>query len=646
MEMKKIYFFIFTLLMGTKVASQSPTLEMLCEISCLEQKGKEGFINGVAKSVVPSNYDLKWHELYLEVDPNQTSLSGCITSLLTPTSPGVNQIIYDCSDSLIVDSVLLNGNPVSFSRPGNDGLVIETGATLNIGMHYTTKVYYHGNPASSGFGSYFREYHNGVPIVWTLSEPYGSKDWWPCKQSLNDKFDSVDVIIKTPMIYRAASNGILISETQNGSFKTYHWKHRYPNPAYLISIAVTNYVYYYDFVPYSTNDSIAILNYVYPEDLAQSINDSRRIREIMPVFNELFGLYPYHTEKYGHAQFNWGGGMEHTTMSSMGSFAFELMAHELAHQWFGNVITCRTWDDIWLNEGFASYLSGLVYEYYWPDYYWIIWKNNNHSYILSEPDGSVKVDDTTNVSRIFDGRLTYSKGAYVLHMLRFVMGDNNFFQAINNYYNDPSLKFNYATTSDLISHLENVHGSELDYFFEDWYSGQGYPIFDINWNQDAGNVVGLQFNQSQSHPSVSFFEIPVPVRFYGNGTDTTITYTIDEQGEWFFSQLTFQIDSFHVDPDKWVLLKTNSIVLGNSETDEITLNLHPNPTDNLIEIFISNNDQIDYVHIMDATGKTILKINDLNQSHVEIDVTGLTSGMYFALIESNKNIALRKFIKK
>jgi aminopeptidase N len=221
---------------------------------------------------------------------------------------------------------------------------------------------------------------------------------------------------------------VLVSETQNGNLRTCHWKSHYPIAAYLVAIAVTNYSYYSNYVPLGSGDSLQVLNYVYPEDLTYAQSNTPGIISIIQLYDSLTITYPFFKEKYGHCQFGWGGGMEHQTMTYLVSFDYSLMAHECAHQWFGDMVTCGSWEDIWLNEGFATYWQGMTVEHYDPSN-WMGWKQSQRDYIISQPDGSVLCTDTTDVGRIFDGRLTYSKGAYLLHMLRWTVGDAAFFQA-------------------------------------------------------------------------------------------------------------------------------------------------------------------------------------------------------------------------
>ena len=197
------------------------------------------------------NYDLKYHKLDLNLDPEEAFISGVITSHFLALED-LNQITFDLSDNMEVESVIHLGSNTNleFSQNSDDEVIIDLQSTQNQGVLDSISISYYGNPVSSGFGSFEQSNHDGDPVIWTLSEPYGAKGWWPCKQDLNDKIDSIDVFINTPLYnpnnedYVAVSNGIEISQQITDNQKTTHFKHNYPIPAYLIAIAVTNYEVY------------------------------------------------------------------------------------------------------------------------------------------------------------------------------------------------------------------------------------------------------------------------------------------------------------------------------------------------------------------------------------------------------------------
>lgn len=633
---------IFTL---SVFSQKEPSLDNLCEISCIEGKHHEHDLIGTEKSIVPNVYDLKYHELYFEVDPAISFLSGRITSTFLVTSSGVDSIVFDLDNNMVVDSVKIIGLTTSFTQIAGDGLKITPSSTLILGNTYTSIVYYQGIPN----GSVYFEDHGllNVPVAWTSSEPYGPKDWWPCKQSLNDKIDSIDVIVKTPDAYRTASNGLLKSETLSGGFNICHWKHRHKIPAYLISFAITNYADYSDYVPYSPTDSVQILNYVYPENIASDMTASYLIREQMPIFNELFGLYPYADEKYGHAITNIGGGMEHTTMTTMIGFNYEIMAHELAHQWFGDLVTCKSWEDIWLNEGFATYCAALVYEHLAPTLWWPIWKDQTWNYVMSQPGGSVKVDDTTNVGRIFSSRLSYSKGAYVLHMARWIMGDTAFFQGVNDYLYDPLLNHGYAYTSDLKAHFEITHSNSLTYFFDDWFTGEGFPTYQINMDYSTlgDGSVTFTLNQTQSHPSVSFFELPVPIKIFGGfGQDTTVVLNNTINGEQFIVFPGFWVDSIQFDPEKWILAKDSTLTIGLEKENKLKANIFPNPVSEVLNIQLTVDAKNNSVNIYDLSGRNVFTSALPNGKLFSVSITGISSGTYILELKSDQGILRKKFV--
>jgi aminopeptidase N len=532
--------------------------------------------------------------------------------------------------------VRYHGAPAGFVHQGNV-LAITLPTPLSLGAVDSVTVYYGGPPAETGFGSFVQTTHDGTPIVWTLSEPYGARDWWPCKQDLTDKIDSIDVLVTCPAAYRAAGNGLLVSEADAGSGqKTYHWKHRYPIAAYLVAIAVTNYAQYTDYADIQTG-SLPILNYVFPENLAASQNQTPQVVPIMEFYDSLFISYPFHKEKYGHAQFGWGGGMEHQTMSFMVNFGYELMAHELAHQWFGDHVTCGSWEDIWLNEGFATYLSGLCYERFSPTQYWPSFKSSRLGNVVSQPGGSVWVNDTTSVGRIFSGRLSYSKGAMVLHQLRWTIGDSAFFAGIRSYLNAPGISGEFARTADLQSYLETASGQDLDWYFDDWFYGQGFPSYHIEWSQ-AGNTVWLTVNQTQSHPSVDFFQVPLPLRFRAGSQsfDARIEPTVS--GQSFQLTVPFAATELQIDPDIWLISANNTATKVAVGTDDLraagyACRIEPNPVQDaeIRALLSSPATATARISLETSDGRTLLAREEsinAGENRLNIQHGDLPAGMY------------------
>ena len=535
--MKKMLLFTF-ILFSTFLSAQDVDTDLPCIIEA-ETKSALNIMFGTT-NLNTGNYDLQYNRLDLTVDPAVAFISGDVTSYFE-AKENMNEVTFELSDNMVVSQVLQRGNSLTFVQNSDDEVVITLPVQQNMGVLDSLTISYSGNPISSGFGSFEQDTHNGDPVIWTLSEPYGAKGWWPCKQDLNDKIDLVDIYITSPQFNAsneenmAVSNGLELSQTVNGPNKTTHYRHQYPIPAYLVAIAVTNYEIYTHEVANNGNP-FDIVNYVYPEDLSSAQSSTGITVNIMDLFSDLFEEYPYSDEKYGHAQFGWGGGMEHTTVSFMGGFSRGLIAHELAHQWFGDKITCGSWQDIWLNEGFATYLTGLVTEDFDGEAAFRGWRSGKISSITSSSSGSVYIpaQDTTTVGRIFSSRLSYNKPSMVLHMLRKKLGDATFYQGLQDYLSDPNFAYGYAKTPDFIAKMEDASGEDLTEFFNDWIYDEGYPSYTVTWNQNSGNDVSLTINQAQSHSSVSFFEAPVPIRFYGtNSEELDVVFDNTVNGENF-----------------------------------------------------------------------------------------------------------------
>ena len=596
------------------------------------------------------NYDVTYHKLEFTINPAIAFISGIVTTTFTAKSE-MSTVIFDLADNMPVSQVTQNGAPLSYTQNTNDELVITLSATLLQGQSTSVVITYSGNPESSGFGSFEQTTHNGVPVIWTLSEPYGAKGWWPCKQDLNDKIDVIDIFITTPQFsslnveYVAVSNGLEQNQVINGSNKTTHFKHQYAIPAYLIAIAVTNYSVYSHQVDNNGNP-FDIVNYIYPENLVTAQSQTGVTVDIMNLFSQLFEEYPFANEKYGHAQFGWGGGMEHTTVSFMGNFSRGLIAHELAHQWFGNKITCGSWKDIWLNESFATYLSGLTIENLDGEASFKSWRVSTVNSVVSQPGGAVYLSDqdTLSVGRIFDGRLSYRKGSMVLHMLRKKLGDVSFFQGMKSYLANPNLAFGYAKTPDFINEMEMASGENLSEFFNDWIYNQGYPSYTATWFQPQANQLKIKINQTQSHASVSYFEAPVPVRVHGSGgeiLDLILNNTLN--GEEFLEAVNFEITQVEIDPETHLISKNNNIVLGiDDQVLASQFTIYPNPVSTEIYIDKPNDILIENIAIFNVLGQ----IESQLKYSEKVNVSKLSSGIYYIKVQTDKGLVHKSFLKR
>ncbi|NHN27106.1 T9SS type A sorting domain-containing protein [Flavobacterium jejuense] len=589
------------------------------------------------------NYDVTYQELRFEVDPAVYNISGQVTTTFTALSD-MNMVTFDLTNQLTVSSVTMNSNSLSFIQNANNELVITLPTTISTGNNGTVVITYSGAPAS-GEAAFTTSTHNGTPIIYTLSEPFGARDWWPCKQDLSDKIESIDVYITAPIAYVSVSNGLEQSAIDNGNgTKTTHFHHGYAIPAYLVAIAVTNYQVFTQTAGTIPND-FPIVNYIYPENFSSAQTQLAQTLPIMNVYETLFEPYPFHNEKYGHAQFGWGGGMEHTTVSFMNSFGRNLIAHELAHQWFGDKVTCGSWKDIWLNEGFAEYLSGLVVENLDGASSFVSWKNGKINNITSQTTGAVYLTDTEalNVNRIFSSRLSYNKGAMVIHMLRWKMGDAAFFQAIKNYLADSNLAYKYAVTDDLKSHLEAVFGSNLDEYFNDWLYGEGYPSYTVTAQNWGNGQAKITISQTQSDASVSYFEMPLEIRLI-NSTGQTYDVIVNHQfdGQEFIVSVPFPITGVEFDPNSHIISRNNITTLGNEnfELAEI-VTLYPNPSNKNLHIQLPSTITIEKIECYNALGQLVLT------NHAkDFSIETLTNGIHFAKISTSEGVIHKKFIKK
>lgn len=639
--MKNPLSFLLIVIYTCVYAQYQPQDNIQQQIIQSEQKAAQVRHQKRAAQGAANTYDLYYAVAHWEIDPAVKYIQGSVHFRFTPQLSNLSTLEFDMHDSLAVDSILYHNTSISYSSNQANILQVQLPSPITANTNDSLTIYYQGKPVSNGFGSFEQNDHNGTPIIWTLSEPYGAMEWWPTKQSLNDKIDSLDVFVTAPAGNKVAGNGILVSEITSGSIVTAHWKSRNPIAAYLIAIAVTNYSAYSDYANLR-NGQLEILNYVYPENLSQAQTQTPATIEILELFDSLTIPYPFSNEKYGHAQFGWGGGMEHQTMSFMGGFPYSLIAHEAAHQWFGDHVTCGSWQDIWLNEGFATYFEGLTVERYQTPLDFDYWKKLKVQYITAYPGGSVYVKDTTSIPRIFDSRLTYNKGAMVVNMLRYQIGDSAFFAGLTNYLSDPNLAEGYATTPDLQQHLEASSGQNLNTFFNQWVYGSGYPTYQISWGQ-SGNNVTITVNQTQSTSSVSFYEMPISIRLEGAWTDTIVRLNNTTNGQVFNVTIPYHVARIKFNPNWDLICGDNQVVSLTEYGENSPFKIFPNPVNNILHLDLDNPDiDPDKLEIYDSKGQLIKKM-DFRKA---IQLESLSSGSYILKIYDGDKYYHHPFIKE
>lgn len=650
-------FLLVIIVTASTIISQQAT--HICSDSKIKHFTK---LNKLQKVQYPGDeaIDITYYKLDLAVDYDSKNISGNVEISAKSLSDSLNKVSIDLQNTLNISQVTQNGKKVSYTHENNI-IDITLFKSYNTGEEFTITVYYNGKPGSSGFGSFEFSSHGGIPAIWTLSEPYGASDWWPCKDTPADKADSADIWITVDKSLVPVSNGTLEEIVDNGATHTYKWHSQYPIAQYLISLAITNYeLYTNEFI--TGNDTMLVTHYNYPERLTtQRKQDLDKTVDMLKLFTELYGPYPFIEEKYGHAEFDWRGGMEHQTCSSMGYFFSGIVAHELAHQWFGDKITCKDWHHIWLNEGFATYSESAYVE----SLHGITGYQNQMNSEMNAAKGatgSIWVQDISSVGQIFNSKRSYAKGAVVLHMLRGVVGTETFYDIMRAYAVDSTLAYGVATTEDFQRVAENISGMDLNYFFSEWIYGENYPKYTIGWSySDAGDGtydVNVRVKQAANR-SPKVFMMPVELYFKTLGGDTTIT-VFNKKAEQFFNiKLNGMPTSFEFDPDNWILKEITEITEVENE-DAIIYNFsleqnYPNPFNPSTKIKYSIPRSTEYFSVQQTTLKVydILgrEINTLvnkeqvpGNYEVQFDASNLTSGIYFYKLQSGSLVQSRKML--
>ncbi len=615
---------------------------------------------GLSDNSLMNRYDVHWYFLDLNIERNSTVLSGNVTIGAQMTAAS-DTFCFELNSSLDIDSIVYQNTSIPFTHTNNSHICYAMpSSTLAANANVDMRVYYHGDASVVGGSAIGNGFSTDTSptwsnsVTWSLSEPYSAREWFPCKQFLKDKADSVQVYVTTDNQNKVGSNGILqgVDVFPNNKVR-YRWKSNYVTDYYLISVAVAKYVEYttWAFPAALAGDSIRIQNYVYDNPAClpnfKPVIDSTAM--MVEYFSEKLGLYPFYEEKYGHAMAPFSGGMEHQTMSSMGFFNFGLVAHELMHQWFGDYVTCSTWSDIFINEGFASYGAYMATEQFRGLGSARALMQDVHDDVMDQPGGSIYFTDTFNVNRIFSGRLSYDKGNAVIHTLRFELGDSVFFAGLKNFLSQYA--FGNAGIDDFKTSIETTSGKNLTDFFNQWIYGEGYPTYSASYFSN-GSSLFLKVDHTVSSTTPTFITpLEIKCNSFLNG-DTTILIDISSNSDTYIIPMNKVINGLDFDPNNWLLNKEGSVTidpslisLNNSNIQlENEFSIFPNPTKNVVTIE-SNLDTPYSITIRSILG-TPLMIVPSKKNLEQIDLSQYASGIYFIEINSVEGRVIKKITKQ
>ncbi len=607
-----------------------------------------------------SAYDVKFCQLDLAVSNTSTEISGTAT-LLVEAVRELDTLVLQLQEGLDVAKVEA-GDAVDDPDFMQVALFSHTGDVLYIpldqprvqGELLAVRIEYGGEAGQDrGFFAGITSATDpayGFDVTYTLSEPLNAKDWFPVKQVLQDQIDSVYMNLKCDNSLMVASNGTLMGVEQGaGDTHTFRWQTHYPMAYYLISFAVADYRdFSFNAALSEEGDSVLVRNYIYNTD--EVLNDWKEeilhTGSMITAFSELLMDYPFSAEKYGHAMAPLGGGMEHQTMTTLQDFSFFLVAHELAHQWFGDHITCANWQDIWINEGFASYMEYVAAQQLLGQEAADGWMNQAMSIALGETQGSVYVPagEVEDVYRLFDYGLSYKKGAILLHMIRYHLdNDELFFGALRKYLDQYGEGL--ATGEDFMEVLEGHSGMDFSCFFEQWYYGEGFPRFQIQWSQE-GDSLRILSEQTTVVPSVTpFFRTPFDLEIqYLTKNPERIRLMQDQAVVDTVIAVSGTVEDLVFDPDGWLLKSVSVINLIPEYGAEKQFVFGPNPVTDELRVKFQKNPQIEKITVTNLAGQEVWIGFDLDNP-VRLDLSALAPGTYLLVMYMDSGTIQQPFIK-
>lgn len=508
-----------------------------------------------------TDYDVRYYGINVKLDFSTGTIIGRIDYKIRSTVDALNAVDLNLHNQLTVDSVRVNGVSAAFSH-ASDLLSITTPTPYAAPTEFDMSVYYHGTPAYYAQQGMYFGLVNGYTMCYTNCEPFGSRYWWPCKDYPLDKPDSIDIYIDYPSTYKVISNGVIITDNASGSGrKLIHYKHRYPIATYLVAFSCANFIVGNQNWTYPPSYSMPVVSYTLPNASSAKSSFETWMLPVLTNLSDRWGVYPFVTEKAGNAHYGWGGAMEHQTCSFYNPTFYNdwVIAHETSHQWWGDMITCETFNHVWLNEGMASYSEPIFFEKYYAS------QSTYFGYMQSQKylgPGTIYVENLLT-DDIFDQNLVYDKGSWVMHMLRGVLGDTTFFRVMVEYRNS-QYQYGSLTTEEFSDFVSARVGTDMYWFFHEWIYGDGHPDYNISWQCERDSISGfnLAYFIQQSQTGGTFFRMPIKTTFVTTGSSKDTVIWNQGAGEVYTLHFADSVKSINLDPQEWILRTVQTVPFG------------------------------------------------------------------------------------
>ena len=629
---------------------------MAVNIECSKINNHNFRITQTSSSSSQDNYDVLSYDIDLKIkhtDPDK--IRGTVGFEALILEDNVGEIQINLADNMTVVSVYNESGQLGFNHADNL-ITVTLDRIYNKDEIITVITSYKGWPQPCYMQGFDVKRHDeitrGQLVISTLSEPECARSWWPCKDQVNDKADSYNIAIQVDKEFYCVSNGRLDSTIMIGdTTHTFYYKVGHPMTTYSFALAVSDYaIWEHEWVYNEGQDTMPIFHYVFRQhDGPVNKNQWEKTSDALTLLSDWFGLYPFADEKYGHANYQAPYGMEHQTISFMpgkNTIVFDTLIylyHELAHQWWGNMITCKTWNDVWIQEALATYAQALYFEHEegWRDYH-----RHMNEMRCERTDRSVYFEDGTDFDALFDRDIVYYKGAWVMHMLRRKLGDDLFRACFKALYNS-EYKYGSITTEEFIDVFNNtakadeafidVSGdttkADLHKFFDQWIYGIGLPIYEWSyWQGPAdptdGSINIFLYVKQVQETDPEIFEMPVDFVFdYYDDTlkSDTVTLEVNSKINRYVVEVKDEIDTVKLDPMNWVLQKNENI----GWQMRIVTQYVPEIQDIALNIGVVGTKYDDIIYTSNDVGEVLFELISDSESFppgLELSPEGLISG--------------------